>query len=186
MGWLFAVAQGMQRKNRGAIYAALGPIAVGHAASVAIAILAFLALGLTFDRLIVTRIAAGVLLAWGLWRFARRHRPPWQFGMKTSLAGLGLWSFLMAGAHGAGLILIPILGPLCLAQAPGQRLAPGSLGVSAGLFATHTVAMLLTIAAISLVVYEWAGLAFLRWGWINLDFAWAAALIICGGLLIVL
>ncbi len=186
MGWLFAVAQGMHHKKRSAVYAAVAPIAFGHAASVAVVMLAFLTLGLTFDRLVVTRIAAGVLLAWGLWLIARRHRPRWQFGMKTSLAGLGLWSFLMAGAHGGGLMLIPILGPLCLAQAPGQRLVPGSLAASAGLLAVHTAAMLLTIAAISLVVYEWAGLAFLRWGWINLDLVWAAALIICGGLLVVL
>ena len=88
MGWLFAVAQGMHRNKRSAVLAALAPIVLGHAASVAVVILAFLTLGLTFDRLVVTRIAAGVLLAWGLWRVARRHRPRWQFSMKTSLAGL--------------------------------------------------------------------------------------------------
>ena len=95
--------------------------------------------------------------------------------------GLALWSFLMASAHGAGLMLIPVVMPLCLAGVAGagahrRRRSPIALAA----LGVHTAAMLATIAAIALVVYRWVGVAFLRRGWINLDLVWTAALLVCG------
>jgi hypothetical protein len=104
--------------------------------------------------------------------------------MQTGLAGLALWSFLMSSAHGAGLMLIPVLLPLCLSGSPsGQLTASGSLPVALAVLGVHTAAMLATITAVSLIVYEWVGVAFLRSGWVNLDLIWIAALGTCGALL---
>ena len=90
----------------------------------------------------------------------------------------------MSSAHGAGLMLVPVLLPLCLASSPsGQLTASGSLPVALAALAVHTAAMLATITAVSLIVYEWVGLAFLRTGWVNLDLIWIAALALCGVLL---
>jgi len=106
--------------------------------------------------------------------------------MQTGMAGLALWSFLMAGAHGAGLMLIPVVVPLCLAAAPAQELtASGSLPVAATALAVHTGTMLATIAVISIVVYKWIGVTFLRRGWINLDLVWTLALGACGAVLLI-
>jgi hypothetical protein len=106
--------------------------------------------------------------------------------MTTGLLGLGVWSFLMAGAHGAGLMLIPVLTPLCLAGTPGQELTAGaSVGIGLAAIGVHTAAMLTMIGIISLLVYNFVGVAFLRRGWINLDLVWTAALLLGGALLLV-
>src|ERR1700730_7757798 len=108
-------------------------------------------------------------------------------GLQTGMAGLAFWSLLMASAHGAGLMLIPVLMPLCLADSPARELtADASVPVALAVLGVHSLAMLATIAAISIAVYEWIGLAFLRSAWINLDLIWAGALVACGLALIVL
>jgi hypothetical protein len=105
--------------------------------------------------------------------------------MQTGLAGLALWSFVMATAHGAGLMLIPVILPLCLAAAPGQDIhATGSMPVALAALGVHSVAMLGTIAAIAITVYEWLGLGLLRSAWINVDLIWIWALALCGAGLI--
>jgi len=97
-----------------------------------------------------------------------------------------VWSFLMANAHGAGLMLIPAVIPLCLAATPAHELtASGSAAVALLVLVLHTTAMLAAIAAISIAVYKWIGVAFLRRGWINLDLVWIAALVVCGLVLLV-
>ena len=102
------------------------------------------------------------------------------------MVGLGVWSFLMAGAHGAGLMLVPVLIPLCLAASPAKELtAAGSLPIALAAVGVHTAAMLATTAAIAAVVYEWFGVAFLRRGWINLDLVWTIALVATGLILFV-
>jgi hypothetical protein len=106
--------------------------------------------------------------------------------MQTGLGGLFLWSFLMANAHGAGLMLIPAVIPLCLAAGPAHELtATGPAAVALGALAVHTGAMLAAIGTISIVVYKWVGVAFLRRRWINLDLVWATALTACGIILLV-
>ena len=186
MGWLFAVALGLHRGSQTVVLMSLVPIVVGHAASVAAMVAAVLALGLVVDHVVLMRLAAIVLIGWALWHALYGHRRRVRVGMQTGLIGLALWSFLMASAHGAGLMLIPVLLPLCISGAPAQELtASGSLPIALAAIGVHTATMLATIAAIAVVVYRWVGVAFLRRGWINLDLVWVAALVVCGLVLLV-
>jgi hypothetical protein len=186
MGWLFAVALGLHRHSRAVVLASIVPIAIGHAASVAVVLLAVLSLGLIIDARWVGRLAGVVLVLWAIWHALRGHRQRPIVGMQTGMAGLALWSFLMASAHGAGLMLIPVLLPLCVAASPMHELtAQGSMPVALAAVGVHTAAMLVTIAVIAVAVYQWIGLGFLRSAWINLDAIWVAALLICGIILIV-
>jgi hypothetical protein len=103
------------------------------------------------------------------------------------MAGLAAWSFLMASAHGAGLMLVPVLIPLCLAASPARELtASGSLEVALAAVAVHTAALLLVTGAVALAVYDWVGVAILRRAWINLDLLWSAALVATGLILFVI
>ncbi len=102
--------------------------------------------------------------------------------MQVSLVGLGAWSFLMATAHGAGLMLIPALMPMCFAPQPASL--PYSAGVAIAGVLVHSVAMLATTAAIAIAVYDWIGLAILRSAWINVDLAWTIALAATGAYLL--
>src|SRR4029077_5784383 len=111
-----------------------------------------------------------------------RHRP--RVGMRAGFAGLLLWSLLMAGAHGAGLMVVTALIPLCLAA--GADIGSGPLAVSVFAVAVHTAAMLGVTAIIAVLVYDWIGVDFLRRGWFNLDRIWAAALLVTGLVLLVL
>jgi hypothetical protein len=184
MGWLFAVALGLHRQSRRIVLLSWAPIALGHAAAVALVLIVVLVLGLVVDSATLTRGAAVMLLGWALWHTLRGHRQHLRIGMQTGLGGLALWSFLMSSAHGAGLMLVPVLLPLCLANSPsGQLTVSGSLLVALTALGVHTAAMLATITTVSLIVYEWVGLAFLRSGWVNLDLVWIAALGSCGVLL---
>jgi hypothetical protein len=184
MGWLFAVALGLHRQSRRIVLLSWAPIALGHAAAVALVLIVVLVLGLVVDSATLTRGAAVMLLGWALWHALRGHRQRLRIGMQTGLGGLALWSFLMSSAHGAGLMLVPVLLPLCLANSPsGQLTVSGSLLVALTALGVHTAAMLATITTVSLIVYEWVGLAFLRSGWVNLDLVWIAALGSCGVLL---
>ena len=181
MGWLFAVALGLHRKSQRIVLISLVPIALGHAASVAIVLAAVLIVGLVVDRAILNHLAGGVLIAWALWHALYGHRRRPVVGMQTGLLGLALWSFLMATAHGAGLMLVPALLPLCSSSGAASPLMSGSaIPIAVAALALHTAAMLATIAVISLAVYNWIGVGFLRRGWINLDLVWIAALLACG------
>jgi hypothetical protein len=183
MGWLFAVALGFHRGSQRIVLLSLIPIAVGHAAAVAAVLLAVLALGLVIDHTMLIRLAAIVLIAWAAWHALYGHQRRVRVGMQTGLLGLVLWSFLMASAHGAGLMLIPALQPICTSAAStpeasvGAPLALAALGV-------HSGAMLATIAVVSLIVYHWTGVDFLRRGWVNLDLIWVAVLALCGAILL--
>jgi small neutral amino acid transporter SnatA (MarC family) len=184
MGWLFAVALGLHRHSRRLIWLSPLPIAFGHALSIAVVAGAFVLAGLAID-LRALRIGAGlILIGWALyyWRFGHRHRV--RIGMQAGLAALAVWSVLMATTHGAGLMLWPVLMPLCF---------PGGVSTSAGEpfmlallgLGVHTLAMLTVTTAIAVTVYEWVGLAILRSAWLNLDLIWMAALIATGVWLLV-
>jgi hypothetical protein len=185
MGWLFAVALGLYRQSRGVVLGALIPIALGHAVAVGVVALAVALLGAVVDPRML-RIASGLaLIAWAVYhsRYGSRHRA--RFGMRVGMLGLFLWSFTMAAAHGAGLMLVPFLLPMHSGGAHAQHgashhAAALSLGDSLGAIAVHTAAMLAVTGAIAVAVYEWIGLAFLRRGWINLDRLWTVALIATG------
>ncbi|GAU84088.1 hypothetical protein [Bosea sp. BIWAKO-01] len=186
MGWLFAVALGLHRESRRVLWLSLLPIALGHAASVAVMVAAVVVVGTIIDHEALQRVAGFLLLGWATSHafFGHRHRV--RVGMQTGLAGLGVWSFLMATSHGAGLMLVPVIIPLCLAATPARELtAMGSLPVSLAAIGLHMAAMLAVTAAIAAIVYEWLGLAFLRRGWINLDTLWIIALAATGLSLII-
>jgi hypothetical protein len=179
MGWLFAVALGLNRQNRGIVLLSLVPIALGHVTATGIVLVAVLTLGLVLDPLILARAAAVLLAGWALWLALRGHRQRVRIGMQTGLIGLGVWSFLTASAHGAGLMLIPVVMPICLAGATGPMLsASASIPVALAAIAVHGAAILATIAIVSIVVYDRIGVGFLRRGWINLDRLWIAALLV--------
>jgi hypothetical protein len=186
MGWLFAVALGLNRRSERVVWLALLPIGLGHALAVAVILILVLALGLILEPGLLRPLAAALLFGWAGWHalYGRRHEL--RFGMQVGLGGLFIWSFLMANAHGAGLMLIPALIPLCLAASPTHALTlSGSLPVGLLALALHTGAMLATIGFVSIVVYKWIGVGFLRRGWINLDLVWTIALVICGIIVLV-
>jgi hypothetical protein len=185
MGWLFAVALGLNRRSERVVWLALLPIGLGHALAVAIILLLALALGIVLEPGLLRPLGAAILFAWAGWHalYGRRHKL--RFGMQVGVGGLFAWSFLMANAHGAGLMLIPAVFPLCLAASPAHALTLGaSFPVALSALGVHTAAMLATIGAISIVVYKWVGVAFLRRGWINFDLVWIISLVVCGVVLL--
>ncbi|MBB3975408.1 hypothetical protein GGQ64_000584 [Rhizobium azooxidifex] len=186
MGWLFAVALGVHRQSGAAVARAVPAIAIGHAASVAVVAGALVTAGLAVDegRL---RIATGcVLVAWAIGHFFYGHRRRVRVGMTTGLAGLAAWSFLMATAHGAGLMVLPALIPLCVTNGPLAGLdAGGSAATALAAVGVHTAAMLAATALAAFAVYRWIGLGILRSGWINVDLVWTLVLVGTGLMLIV-
>ncbi|HEV7575444.1 MAG TPA: hypothetical protein VGO85_05335, partial [Caldimonas sp.] len=139
-GWLLAAAWGVRSRDRGQALRALVPIGVGHAASIAL-VAGAVVLGLALDRVVLQAMAGGLLLVAAsvhLWRRAApRLRAP------AGQAGLALWSFMMATAHGAGLMLVPALMPLCLGAASARQItASGSLLLALAAVAVHGAAML--------------------------------------------
>lgn len=185
MGWLFAVALGLHRKSRRIVWLALIPIALGHAVSILVVLAVVLTLGLVVDFEVLNVAAGAVLLGWAAYHAIYGHRGRVRVGMQTGLAGLALWSFLVATGHGAGLMLIPVVLPLCLAATPAKELtAAGSLPVSLAAVGVHMGAMLIVTGAIAVFVYESVGVAFLRRGWINVDVVWTVALAGAGLVLI--
>ena len=185
MGWLFAVGLGLQRGSRAAVLSSLAPIVLGHALAIGVVIIPVVSFGLFLDQAMLAQFAGGVLIAWAVWHVLYGHRRRVRIGMQTGLVGLGVWSLLMASAHGAGLMLLPVVLPLCLSGTPGAELTSGgSLALAAAALGVHTASMLGVIAAIAIGVYEWVGVAFLRSAWINLDLLWSGALMGSGVLLV--
>jgi hypothetical protein len=196
MGWLFAVALGLQEKRRGAVLAALPPIALGHALSVGLVVL-LLALAQASLPAKALRIgAAGILFGFGLYRLRRSRHPNW-VGMRVGFRDLTLWSFLMASAHGAGLMLLPLLLRGDGISVPVHRHHPhseettfqalASLDEPIRLLAAvcvHTAGHLVVATAIALLVFEKLGVAILRHAWFNLDRVWAFALLLSGILIL--
>jgi hypothetical protein len=181
MGWLFAVALGLHRRSFRTVLLSLVPIALGHATAIALVLVAALALGLVFDHVIAGRVAAVILIGWALWHAVRGHRQRLRVGMQTGLVGLAVWSCFVATAHGAGLMLIPVLMPICLSgTSPDALVTAGSIPIGIAALGVHTGVMLATIGLVSIAVYEWIGLAFLRSHWINFDLVWIAALSLSG------
>lgn len=184
MGWSFAVALGLHRQERNTLWLALVPIALGHAASVAVVALVFLWVGWLVDGRALRLGAALVLIGWALyhWRFGHRHRV--RFGMQVGLAGLFAWSFLMATGHGAGLMVWPALMPICLPGGAGALPVSGPLAAGLAGVGVHTLAMLSVTAVFAATVYEWVGLEVLRQAWLNIDGLWVTALVATGMLML--
>ncbi len=185
MGWLFAVALGMQERRRGAVLLALVPLGAGHAAAVAGAVAAALATGAVVPIGWLRWPLAVGLISLGVLRFFRHRHRRWA-GMRVSMRGLTLWSFLMATAHGAGLMVVPVFVGMSMVHGSGHTHHAAAIGPSAetALLAIglHAVGYLAVTALIAVVVFEKLGVGILRRAWINLDVIWAAALMATGTL----
>ncbi|WP_043635030.1 hypothetical protein [Nonomuraea candida] len=194
MGWLFAVARGLQERSLDRLLRSLPAIALGHLASVALVALVVAATGSLVTGTALAIGGGAVLVGFGLWRLLSRRHFRW-VGMRLSLWQLACWSFLMSSAHGAGLMLLPVFTSLHAGGHAGGHAAghagghaghavSGGLGhaVSGGLgvAALHTLAMFTVAGVIAVVVYKVAGLAVLRRAWFNVDRMWAVALVAAG------
>jgi hypothetical protein len=184
MGWLFAVSLGMQERSRGAVLRALPPIAAGHEASVLVVAVLVVWLGVVADPNALRIGAGAALIGFGAFRFVRpRWHPRWTT-MRVNRRELTLWSFLMSSAHGAGLMVAPVLlGAGASAEAHDHGVEDVlSLGMAETVLATvlHVSAMLAVMAVIAVVVYEKLGVKVLRSAWVNTDRLWAGAFVLAG------
>jgi len=178
MGWLFAVARGMQEHATKAVARALIPITLGHALSIGLVVALASLIQIVLPLGYVQMVVATALIALGILRILRRRHFAWG-GMQVGFRDLTFWSFLMASAHGAGLMVLPIVMPM---EHQHMHMAGGT-GVAATL--VHTVGYLSVTAIVALLVYRKFGLALLRKAWFNLDLVWAAALIVTGSVALV-
>jgi len=196
MGWLFAVGLGLQEQRRRAVVNAFAPIALGHALSIAMVVALLGVLQQILSPSSVSLLSGGVLLVFGAYRIGANSAHPRWVGMRVGFRDLMAWSFLMSTAHGAGLMLAPVLlkfsagsvvQPVGMDQMHGEH-AEHMVAASMGLLpntqllavGVHTVAMFAVMAVIALVVYEKLGLHLLRRAWFNLDFLWTGALLLAG------
>jgi hypothetical protein len=174
MGWLFAVALGMQEHSTRAVIRSLVPITLGHALAIGVVVLLAGLIQVVLPLNYVKIVVAGLLVALGMYRIVRSRHFQWG-GMQVGFLELTAWSFLMASAHGAGLMVLPVV----LQIAPAHHMhGAGMTGVGATL--VHTLGYLTVTAAVAIVVYQKVGLAILRKAWFNLDLVWAVALIATG------
>jgi len=187
MGWLFAAALGLHRGRRVVVMQSLVPIAIGHLLSIAATVEIALVLGIIIDRRRLLMVAGGGLILWALYHLAYGSRHPARVGMQAGLAGLLVWSFLMASAHGAGLMLVPAVFPLCFSgdETSGVTVA-GVTITPLAVACVHTAVMVIVSGIIAILVYDWIGLGFLRRGWINFDWLWTAALGVTGMIVLAL
>ena len=175
MGWLFAVAIGFRERSRRALGGALVPLAVGHLTSMALTILLVEQLRVFASDGTVRVAGALGLLAFAASQVARSHPHPRWVGMNLRPRELALWSFLMSTAHGAGLMLIPVVMTTNI-SAHGDMLMPSSLGLMTVAVAIHTAAMIAVAGTVAFAVYEFIGVGVLRRGWLNFDRLWIYAL----------
>ncbi len=196
MGWLFAVALGLQEKTSSAVVRALPPIALGHLASIGLAVAAVQLLQARLPGYALRAVTSVILVGFGLLRLFRSRHPRWATwaGMRVGFRDLTLWSFLMATAHGAGLMLVPIILSMPVeghAHHAAMQAASGAMIASSGSIrwlmpvGIHTLGYVALTGLVSLIVYKKVGLTVLRHAWLNLDLIWALALV-CTGVLTLL
>jgi hypothetical protein len=187
MGWLFAVSRGMQERSRRAVVRSLVPIAIGHELSIALVALLVVGLEVVADSSTLRIVAAAALFAFGIFRFVKPRAHFRWTSMRVSDRELTLWSFLMSTAHGAGLMIAPVLiGLQGSIDRSGARahdhadlgLLNASIGAGAVGIALHVVAMLAVMGVVAVVVYERLGLKVLRTAWLNTDALWAGAFVL--------
>jgi hypothetical protein len=189
MGWLFALSLGLQEKRRSAVVGALLPIALGHATAITLAILVLRFIQHFLPMNILKWGVALFLFALGIYRLFRASHPRGA-GMRVGGRDLFVWSFLMASAHGAGLMLLPVLmaqpmSGMTHRMAEGASVIPSSLSASTIGFAVliHTASMLAVAGILAIAffeAYEKVGLRLLRHTWLNFDLVWAIALLVAG------
>ena len=191
MGWPLAVANGLTERRAGAVFSTLLPLGGGHFAAMAIVLVPFAWLSLYVQWSREIRLGAGALvLLFGIYKLVQRRHP--QALARIRPTQLAWWSFLMATAHGAGLMLVPFMLGLC---APGDAaiaasdrghatvmnyLARSNVATAVAVAAVHTLAMMLAGLAVAWAVYRYLGLQFLRRAWFDLDAVWGVSLVIAG------
>jgi hypothetical protein len=203
MGWLFALSVGLQRRSDRAIWSSLLPIAAGHASSLAlVAILVFVSAHYISTPMLEITTAL-ILIGFGIYKIFNYYRHPRWVGMQVGMRDLTWWSFLMATAHGAGLMIAPLVLTMALpcvesdmssmamagdhnhmAMAHAGVAMGADLGIVLGIL-MHTLAMLAVMALVAWFVYKRFGLRILRSHWINFDLIWAAALMIAGAVALI-
>ncbi|MFZ3211802.1 MAG: hypothetical protein WA188_09815 [Terriglobales bacterium] len=185
MGWLFAVALGMQQQKGSAVARALIPIAIGHALAIGAVVLTAAFLGQALPIAVIRYPVAAALVGLGIYGLVRHHHLRW-VRMQVGFRDLTVWSFLMASAHGAGLMVLPVLLASSTVEAAGKTAGRNHISAAAsplaGLLATgiHTAGYLAVTGLMAWLVYRKFGLALLRKAWFNLDLVWAAALVLTG------
>ncbi len=189
MGWLFAVALGMQEQKGRAVVRALVPIALGHALAIGGVVLVAAFLGMTLPLIVIRYFVAAVLVGLGIYCLVRHQHPRW-VRMQVGFRDLTVWSFLMASAHGAGLMVVPVLLGSSTVEAQGRMACHNHMASAlnpaasplAGVLATgvHTLAYLAVTGLVAWLVYRKFGLALLRKTWFNFDLLWAVALVATG------
>jgi hypothetical protein len=183
MGWLFAVALGMQERRRSAVIVALAPLGLGHALAVAAALALAAVAGAVLSTALVRWIVGAALLIFGVQRLFRHVHPRWA-SMRVGFRRLTLWSFLMASAHGAGLMVVPLfLGMTGSSFQPHCHLAGANaetLRAAMGAALAHAAGYLAVTGGVSVVVFEKLGVGLLRKTWLNVDLLWAVALVVTG------
>jgi hypothetical protein len=183
MGWLFAVALGLQRRTSRAVWQSLMPIATGHVLAIGVVVALALLAGAVISLSVAKIVVAGLLLVFGCFHLFWRKHPRWG-GMQVGFRDLTIWSLLTASAHGAGFMLLPFLLGMSVLQSGHEMPASGLSSGWAGLLAVaiHTLAYLLVTGLIAWLVYTKLGLAVLRQAWFNVDRIWAISLIVTAAL----
>src|SRR4029079_7387731 len=191
MGWPLAVSAGLMERSPRALVAALGPLTVGHLLAMLLVILPFALLVTVVEWKRTIQIGASLLVgAFGLYRLANRRHP--RALARISPAQLGLWSFAVAIAHGAGLMLVPIYLGLCRegdldrGHAAAGTLINANLGTAVLVAIIHATAMIAAGGCLAWLVYRYLGLKFVSRSWFNLETVWAVSLILVGAIALVL
>lgn len=195
MGWLFALSLGLQSQNDRAIWKSLLPIATGHALSLLSVSMIVIAGARFLPQSFLEIVTALVLISFGIYKIFNYYRHPRWVGMQVGMRDLTWWSFLMATAHGAGLMVAPLVLSLTMCSLDthmdhmagdhAAHLAGMGAGLTSGVMLgilVHTLAMLVVMALVAWFVYKKFGLRILRSHWINFDLIWAGALIIVGAI----
>jgi hypothetical protein len=191
MGWPLAVSAGLMERSSRALVTALWPLTVGHLLAMLVVILPFAILVALVEWQPQIQIGASLLIiGFGIFRFVNRRHPRMLARIRPTQ--LGLWSFAVAIAHGAGLMLVPIYLGVCRAADPDSgheaagALINANLGMAIAVSTVHSIAMVAAGGLSAWLVYRYCGLKFVSRSWFNLDATWAISLILMGALLLVL
>lgn len=187
MGWPLAVSAGLMERSSRALIAALWPLALGHLLAMLVVILPFALLIAIVEWQQQIQIGASLLvIGFGIFLLVNRRHPRALARIRPTQ--LGLWSFAVAIAHGAGLMLVPIYLGLCRAadldkghEAAGALIS-ANLGMAVLVSAVHSVAMIAAGGFLAWLVYRYLGLKFVSQSWFNLDATWASSLVLVGAL----
>ncbi|HKK45542.1 MAG TPA: hypothetical protein VJ964_08475 [Balneolaceae bacterium] len=200
MGWLFAVSLGLQEQRRAAVWSALLPLALGHALAIGVTLLAVGIIGLVISFEILKWFVAAILVVFGIYKLIRNRHPRYG-GMQVNFRQLTTWSFLMASAHGAGLMILPFLfkgmntgtamsahmqshkSTIMIEQATILSNLPKEPLIGLFVILVHTLGYLLIMGIVAVLVYEKFGLRLLKSAWFNIDLIWSAVLILSGVLI---